>query len=298
MPHDGDRQTDSVSQRVLAVALTAEVVLALPPATWSRPGSYIRSVTIEQLPEERLTGPEAPALVLSPLLTPAFDALDLARMLTQCGYRGRYLALVDRLPSANLIRREVEAQSPGLNFDVIVLDGSTAVALALATLRRRQDRPRDLPSAAKHSSIPTDMRKNPSLIPSAARPSGVSPRCDDEAGWLSVVPTSPSVGAKAICGIASTMRLARGLVAMDREAQHVAVPPAEQRLRAGVIGVIGAAGVKAPARPSAVRASQSASVRGRWPRPGRNAAERSSGHARPASIHRGWAWRPVVTAKS
>jgi len=124
VPHDGDRQTDSVSQRVLAVALTAEVVLALPRNVVS-PGSYIRSVTIEQLPEERLTGPEAPALVLSPLLTPAFDALDLARMLTQCGYRGRYLALVDRLPSANLIRREVEAQSPGLNFDVIVLDGST-----------------------------------------------------------------------------------------------------------------------------------------------------------------------------
>jgi hypothetical protein len=124
VPPDGDRQTDSVSQRVLAVALTAEVVLALPRNVVS-PGSYIRSVSIEQLPEERLTGPEAPALVLSPLLTPAFDALDLARMLTQCGYRGRYLALVDRLPSANLIRREVEAQSPGLNFDVIVLDGST-----------------------------------------------------------------------------------------------------------------------------------------------------------------------------
>jgi hypothetical protein len=123
-PTDESTPVDQSSQRVLAVALAAEVVVALPRHVVS-PGSYIRSVGIDQLPEERLTGPEAPELVLSPLLTPAFDALDLARMLTQCGYRGRYLALVDKLPSANLIRREVEAQSPGLNFDVIVLDGST-----------------------------------------------------------------------------------------------------------------------------------------------------------------------------
>jgi hypothetical protein len=115
---------DASSQRVLAVALTTEVVQALPRHVVS-PGSYLRSVTVEQLPEEVLTGADAPDLVLSPLLTPAFDALDLARLLTQCGYRGRYLALVDQLPSATLIRREVEAQSPELNFDVVVLDGST-----------------------------------------------------------------------------------------------------------------------------------------------------------------------------
>jgi hypothetical protein len=43
-------------------------------------------------------GRKAPALVLSPLLTPVFDAIDLARYLSQRGYRGRYLALVDRCP--------------------------------------------------------------------------------------------------------------------------------------------------------------------------------------------------------
>jgi hypothetical protein len=64
-------------------------------------------------------------LVLSRLVTPEFDALDLARMLAQYGYRGRYLALVDRLPDARLVRREVAAQSPGINFDVIILDGSS-----------------------------------------------------------------------------------------------------------------------------------------------------------------------------
>lgn len=122
--NDGAKPTDSSAQRVLAIALIVEVVLALPRHVVS-PRSYIRSVPFEEVTDEILSGDKAPALVLSPLLTPAFDALDLARLLTQCGYRGRYLALVDRLPSANLIRREVEAQSPTLNFDVIVLDGST-----------------------------------------------------------------------------------------------------------------------------------------------------------------------------
>jgi hypothetical protein len=119
-----DASAKNTSQRVLAVSLSEDALTVLPRNVMP-PGSYIRKISYDALPEERLSGPVAPALVLSPLLTPVFDALDLARMLTQNGYRGRYLALVDKLPSANLIRREVAAQSPDLNFDVIVLDGSS-----------------------------------------------------------------------------------------------------------------------------------------------------------------------------
>ncbi len=123
-----DRRTeDSVDEaalKVLSLALSEAALLALPRHVL-QPGSNIRRTGLVELPDELMTGPHAPDLVLSPLLTPEFDALDLARILTQCGYRGRYLALVDRLPSANLIRREVSAQSPNINFDVIVLDGST-----------------------------------------------------------------------------------------------------------------------------------------------------------------------------
>lgn len=110
--------------RVLAVEIAPELVLALPRNVL-QPGSDIRSVTLDALPDERLTGSGAPALILSQLVTPGFDALDLARLLSQGGYRGRYLALVDRLPNPTLIRREVAAQSPGVNFDVIILDGSS-----------------------------------------------------------------------------------------------------------------------------------------------------------------------------
>ncbi|MDA0187851.1 MAG: hypothetical protein O3C59_10305 [Proteobacteria bacterium] len=109
---------------MLAVEIASDVVSALPP-NLVQPGAVIRSVALDHLADTQLVGPAAPILVLSRLVTPEFDALDLARMLSQYGYRGRYLALVDRLPDAKLIRREVAAQSPGINFDVIILDGSS-----------------------------------------------------------------------------------------------------------------------------------------------------------------------------
>lgn len=117
-------QPDLRAGRVLAIALSADV-LDLLPRHVLEPHSYIARADFDELASMTFTGEDAPVLVLSPLLTPVFDAIDLARYLSQQGYRGRYLALVDKLPSANLIRREVEAQSPDLNFDVVVLDGSS-----------------------------------------------------------------------------------------------------------------------------------------------------------------------------
>ena len=125
-----DRQAeayvDGAAFRVLSLALSDAALAALPRHVLP-PQAQIRRVCFDTLADELMTGPTAPALVLSPLLMPDFDALDMARVLAQCGYRGRYLALVDKLPSANLIRREVAAQSPGINFDVIVLDGSSPI---------------------------------------------------------------------------------------------------------------------------------------------------------------------------
>lgn len=108
---------------VLGVDIDPAQIEKLPKSI-IKPGAKVELTQYENLDQVTLTGPEAPDLVLSPLLTPSFDALDLARYLTQRMFAGRYLALVDRLPSAGLIRREVAAQSPMLNFDVIVLDGS------------------------------------------------------------------------------------------------------------------------------------------------------------------------------
>jgi len=112
--------------RVLAVAIAKPALDALPRHVLE-PHSYIASIAYDELDTVVFNGPEAPELVLTPLLTPMFDALDMARYLSQAGFRGRYLALVDQLPSANLIRAEVEAQSPLLNFDIVVLDGRTPI---------------------------------------------------------------------------------------------------------------------------------------------------------------------------
>lgn len=119
-----DDAQNSHGLRVLAVGLHMDV-LDLLPRNVLEPHSYIARAEYDELDSMDFTGDQAPGLVLSPLLTAVFDAIDLARYLSQRAYRGRYLALVDQLPSANLIRREVEAQSPDLNFDVVVLDGSS-----------------------------------------------------------------------------------------------------------------------------------------------------------------------------
>lgn len=111
-------------RRILAVSIDPKLIARLPRHVLE-PSAYVARVAFEDLDEIALAGPDAPGLILSPLVTPVFDAVDLARHLRQRGFQGRYLALVDKLPSANLIRREVEAQAPGLNFDVVVLDGSS-----------------------------------------------------------------------------------------------------------------------------------------------------------------------------
>ncbi|MCR9069007.1 MAG: hypothetical protein NXH79_09180 [Rhodobacteraceae bacterium] len=123
-PPDVTGGSETRARRVVTIGLSPEALSVLPRNILD-PKAHIVQSSYEGLDMVVLSGPNAPDLVLTPLLTPVFDALDLARYLSQAGYRGRYLALVDALPSAKLIRAEVEAQSPDLNFDLIVLDGTT-----------------------------------------------------------------------------------------------------------------------------------------------------------------------------
>lgn len=61
-----------------------------------------------------------PAVVLAPLMTPAFDVLDLARLLSALGYRGQLRAVTPGIPDPHLVRREIAAACPGLNFELVV----------------------------------------------------------------------------------------------------------------------------------------------------------------------------------
>lgn len=62
-----------------------------------------------------------PEVVLSALIAPDFDAIDLARLLQEHGFAGRYRAVTTALPNRRGVVDEVRAASPGLDFDVFVM---------------------------------------------------------------------------------------------------------------------------------------------------------------------------------
>ena len=64
----------------------------------------------------------APDIVLSSVMTPLFDAIDLAERLHGAGYPGPYRALTPPLPDPALVRREVASCAPGLDFDLLLVD--------------------------------------------------------------------------------------------------------------------------------------------------------------------------------
>lgn len=64
-----------------------------------------------------------PHFVVSPILTPGFDIMDLALKLWQLRYKGCYRVLTDRpLPNPGLVLREVRSLCPGLDVDLISRD--------------------------------------------------------------------------------------------------------------------------------------------------------------------------------
>lgn len=65
-----------------------------------------------------------PEIVLSPLVGDGFDCFDLAEILTGAGFAGRYRAAVAALPDPSVVRREIAAQFPTLDFDVLVVGES------------------------------------------------------------------------------------------------------------------------------------------------------------------------------
>lgn len=63
----------------------------------------------------------APDLVLSPLMSKGFDAIDVAERLRAADFAGRYCAVANDVPNADIIRREVKSIAPQLAFDLLIL---------------------------------------------------------------------------------------------------------------------------------------------------------------------------------
>ena len=79
---------------------------------------------LHELTEATLTA-LGPGLVLSPVVAPTFDCIDVALLLKGLGYRGSYRALSVPLPNPDIVRREIRALCPDLDFDVVMVEGLT-----------------------------------------------------------------------------------------------------------------------------------------------------------------------------
>ncbi len=60
-----------------------------------------------------------PDIVLSPLVAAGFDCVDLARILSEAQFTGRYRVAATDLPDPGVVRREIRASFPALDFDVL-----------------------------------------------------------------------------------------------------------------------------------------------------------------------------------
>ena len=88
------------------------------PLAFRLPGFHF--ATMADLDAELLAR-VAPDIVLSSLFGPEFDALELAQKLQALGFRGQYCALTDTPPRIDLVRREIQAIAPDLEFSILTV---------------------------------------------------------------------------------------------------------------------------------------------------------------------------------
>lgn len=61
----------------------------------------------------------APEIVLSPLFGDNFDVFEVATALHRFGFKGRYRAICVDVPNVGIIRAEIVAAAPDLDFDLL-----------------------------------------------------------------------------------------------------------------------------------------------------------------------------------
>lgn len=88
----------------------------------SRFGSDIRVVDFEELTAGTLDAFK-PDFIVSTILTPRFDILDMAQKLDDLKFSGAYRVLIETpLPNPGVVLREVRSQHPKLDVDFVNLD--------------------------------------------------------------------------------------------------------------------------------------------------------------------------------
>lgn len=59
--------------------------------------------------------------ILSPIVGPGFDVIEVAQRLRAANFRGRYIAYATEVAHEAMIRAEVQAAAPDLAFDIVTM---------------------------------------------------------------------------------------------------------------------------------------------------------------------------------
>ncbi len=110
----------------MTISLPEYVRKRLPPHVLS-PLASVKHINLSEVKFHKFAGSLAPDLVLSPLISPGFDALDLLAALRDRRFAGRFLMLAPAVPDIPLIRAEMLAQAGGVDLDVISLGASSTL---------------------------------------------------------------------------------------------------------------------------------------------------------------------------
>lgn len=62
-----------------------------------------------------------PEVVISLMVGPGFDCIDVAERLTEAGFRGTFRAVAPRVPDKGMVQREISDRFPGLDFDLVMV---------------------------------------------------------------------------------------------------------------------------------------------------------------------------------
>lgn len=100
--------------------LVVDPVFDLPPALRGVTGAHVTVTKSTELTHD-LLALASPDVVLVPLMASGADVYDVTSRLISLGYSGRVRAFCRPLPNATLIRNEVCARFPSLDFGLIEL---------------------------------------------------------------------------------------------------------------------------------------------------------------------------------
>lgn len=134
---------------ILLLGMPPRDVKTIPAGLFGTFADLALEVTQADLTRDRLYHAMA---VLTPLVGPNFDAIDIVKLLAAGSFRGRYIAYVSGAGHTDLIEEEVRAAAPLIRFSLVNLERK----LRLADERVAPAEP-DAPSLAPRRRQPPDI---------------------------------------------------------------------------------------------------------------------------------------------